>query len=101
MSRFPGAKAQGPGRRVVEGGLVLMRLRCSRGCAFATVERGGCSVGRGGNWLKCRSISFSWFFAIYEPKTCDDEISGMWEWDDGEFWVEDSVVMMVDGVEEC
>lgn len=55
----------------------------------------------GGNWLKCRSISFSWFFAIYEPKTCDDEISGMWEWDDGEFWGEDSVVMMVDGVEEC
>lgn len=36
-----------PDRRVVDVGLVLLRLQRSRGCAFATVERGGCSVGRG------------------------------------------------------
>lgn len=52
-----------------------------------------------GKWLKCRSVFRSFgFFAIYEPKTCHDDISGMRDGD--AVGVFDSVVMMVEGMKE-
>lgn len=72
--------------------MVVLRL-CDRG----PWNRVATPVSQG-KWLKCRSISFFGFFAIYEPKTCHDDISGMTDGD--AVGIFDSVVMMVEGVEK-
>ena len=100
VSRVLCVTVQCPGFTVVDVVLVLLRLKRSDGLVCLLRPWNGVAIPSArGNWLQCRSILFSWLFAIYEPQTCDDEIRGVE--DGGGFWVFDSVVVMIDGWKEC